>query len=320
MDRQNKFFILVFVFSITLLACSLGPVTISLGPTATPIPTATPPPTETPIPSPTSRPTNTPRPSATARPSSTPRNTATAAASRTVGPTSPAGAGFGRITIATGVLDDTKPVSARTSFPDGVTIVYAVFPYNGLKDGQNWRTEWLRDGQVQSSIGREKPWSDGAAGTWWVSIFNEDGISPGKWQLNLYLDNRLQQSAQFTVEANPQAKPDFGPIMFAPDVDSNDNPVKPLPVDDPTFETGTSTIYAFFNAVNIPQGTEWTSQWFYNGQPDTQPKSHQWDFGPQEGTWLQLYQDGSGALDPGVYELRLSIGGQLVSLGACVIP
>ncbi|MBI4789100.1 MAG: hypothetical protein HY782_18875 [Chloroflexi bacterium] len=321
MNRQNKLSAIVFVLTVfTLLACSLGPVTISLGPTVTPSPTATPIPTETPIPSPTLRPTNTPRPSATARPSATPRSTATPSSNRTIAPLTPVGAGFGRISIASGVLDDTTPVSPRTTFPDGVTIVYAIFPFNGLRDGQLWRTEWLRDGQLQGNIGREKPWSGGAAGTWWVSIFNEDGISPGRWQLNTYLDNRLQQSAQFTIEANPQGKLDFGPIVFAPEVDANDQPVNPLPVDDPTFEKGATSIYAYFRAVNVPSGTEWTSQWFRNGQPDTQPKPHTWNFGPQEGTWLQLFQDGNAPLDPGVYELRVSVGGQVVTLGTCIVP
>ncbi|MBI3362421.1 MAG: serine/threonine protein kinase [Chloroflexi bacterium] len=233
--------------------------------------------------------------------------------------TAPGAGQFGPITFAVGVLNDETPVDPLDTFPDGVTIVYAFFDYSQMGSGQAWRTEWLRDGQVQSDIGKQSDWTGGANGAWWVSLFNKDGIPTGQWQLKLYLDNQLQQSATFAVEPNPSKQPDFGPITFAPDKDANEKPLNPVSVSDPTFPAGTINVYAFFDGIDVPQGTDWTSQWFLNGTSQTDPKSHSWTFAPNENEWLSFGNKDGSALEAGTYELKLVIGSRLVNVGTFIV-
>lgn len=299
--------IVVAFSALVLLACTIGPVTISMGPTATPVPTATPPPTSTPVriapPIPTLAPSPTPAPIPT-RLSPAP---------------SPGGVGaFGAIKFAAGVMSDDTPVDVRTTFPDGITRVYGAFDYKGLKDGQTYKSEWLLDGKVQPGLTGEMKWSGGSAGNWWASINNENGLTSGKYQLNLYLENQLQQSAQMTIEANPTGQPDFGPIVFAPDVDAKGNPVNPAPANNPTLPAGTKKIYAFFNAVNVPKGTQWTTQWFRNNKPESE-NQRAWDSGLNDSYWVSFFYTEGSALAAGTYELKLTIGSRLVNLGVFMI-
>jgi hypothetical protein len=176
----------------------------------------------------------------------------------------------------------------------------------------------LLDGKIQSDLVGEDKWKGGSAGYWWTSINNKDGVETGKWQLNLYLDNKLQQSAQMTIEANPAGQPDFGPITFAPDVDSKDNPVNPVPANNPTLPAGTKKVYAFFNAVNVPKGTQWTTQWFRNNKLESE-KQRAWDAGLNDSYWVSYFNTDGSPLASGTYELKLTIGSRLVNLGVFMI-
>lgn len=260
-----------------------------------------------------------PKVTGTPQPTNTPQATDTPEAS----PTPKVTASFGSITFAAGVLNDETPIDARDTFPEGVTIIYALFDGQGLKDGQTWRSEWVLDGTAQPKIGGDRQWDAKAAGprgVWWISVYNDQGIYAGEWQLNLYIDDQLRQSNTFTVEAYSLKEPSFGPITFASDVSSDDKPVDPVAASDPTFPAGLSTVYAFFDGISVPSGTEWTSQWFYNDAPSTSPKSHTWDFGPNEGNWISFQNTDDAPLEAGVYELQLTIGKKVVNLGTFVIP
>ena len=217
------------------------------------------------------------------------------------------------------MLNDETPIDARTSFPDGVTLLYAVFPYSGLKDGQTWKREWTRDGQAVPNLSRESTWSGGESGVWWTSINDEDGIPTGNWQYNLYLEGKLVQSAKFTVEKNPSGQPDFGPITFAPDKDANDNPLDAVDIDAPLLPSDTNQIYAFFDGIDVPKGTKYSSQWYRNGEVYGSVGNYTWDDVPDGTTWLRLYTTSGNPFTAGVYELRLSIGTRLVVLAVVTV-
>ena len=138
--------------------------------------------------------------------------------------------------------------------------------------------------------------------------------------MNLYIDDQLRQSGTVTVEAYGLKEPSFGPITFASDVSQDDKPVDPVAASDPTFPAAVGTVYAFFDGLSVPKGTEWTSQWFYNDAPSTDPKSHTWELGPNEGNWINFKSTNDSPLDAGVYELQLTIGVKVVNLGTFVIP
>jgi hypothetical protein len=308
--RMSLLFFLIVVWS--LVACAGG----NAVPTATslPLPTNVRLPTATPLPSstPTPRPTDTPAATDTPRPTNTPEATATST-----------GGSFGPITFAAGVLNDEKPVDPLNSFPDGVTIVYAFFSGKGIKDGTPWRSEWIWNGKLQDKLSKDNKWDAkvaGPEGLWWVSIYNDKGVGAGEWQLTLYLDNQQQQTAKFTIELNPSKQPDFGPIIFAPEIDSKDKPVNQLSVSDPSFKKGVTEVYAFFDGINVPKDTAWTSQWFENGDSVTDPKAHTWTFGPNENDWISFGNTDNTPLEAGTYELKLKIGDRLVNIGTFIVP
>ncbi len=268
-----------------------------------------------------------PKATATSQPTATPQPTATSPATATSVPSptsAPVSAGaFGDITFAANVLNDEVPIDAGDSFPEGITLITALFNGKGLQDGDAWRSEWLLNGEVQPKLTADHTWdakTAGARGAWWLSVFNDQGIRPGEWQLNLYVGDQLVQSGKATIEAYKANEPTFGPITFASEVTKDDKPVNAVNVSDPTLPAGTTTVYAFFNGIDVPKSTEWTSQWFYNDSPVTDPKSHTWDFGPNEQDWINFKNTDDSPLEAGVYELRLSIGSKVVNLGTFVIP
>ncbi|MBI5567330.1 MAG: hypothetical protein HY870_20695 [Chloroflexi bacterium] len=231
---------------------------------------------------------------------------------------------FGDIVFAASVLlDNETPVDVRSAFPEGVTLIHAVFAGKGLKTGDIWRSEWLLDGEVLPDLVSDHEWDTKAAGgrgVWWITVYNDEGISPGDWQLNLYVDDQLLQSGTFTVEPYALGEPTFGPIVFAPDVSKNDEPIDPADVSDPFLPAGTRTAYAFFSGINMASGTEWASQWFYNDEPATDPKLHTWDLGETEQNWISFFNTDDSPLEAGVYELQLTVGDRLVNLSTFILP
>ena len=168
--------------------------------TNTPKPTDTPQATNTPRPTDTPQATDTPQPTETPEPTNTPETKIAL----------PGAASFSTITFAAGVLNDETPVNALDTFPEGVTLVYGIFNGQGLKDGDAWRSEWLLDGVVEPELVKDHQWdakAAGARGVWWLSLFNDQGIHTGEWQLDLYVGDQLLQSSAFTVEPYAAGEP-----------------------------------------------------------------------------------------------------------------
>jgi len=227
--------------------------------------------------------------------------------------------GFGKVQFAVGVLDDEKPVDVLDAFPQGTTIIYAVWPYNKMQDGQIWRREWQLNGKTQTDLVKESAWPGGSDGIWWVSIYNKDGVSAGDWSLNLYVDNKLQQTARFRVDAAPSGQPNFTPIVFSENRDAKDKPASPLPADNPVLDSGVMQIHAFFNGIAVPKGTKFTTQWFYNGKADTDEASYSWDGPPTDSYWLRYYRTNNTELPAGVYEVKIKIGTRLVKVASVTV-
>lgn len=239
-------------------------------------------------------------------------------------PTVAAAERFGTITFGAGVRGDEFPIDPLIIFPEGVTIVYAFFDYHDMTDGEAWRTEWFRDGVAQPNVNKQGTWQGGASGTWWVSVFNDQGITPGNWELNLYLSDTLQQTAAFTIVAHTAGAPDFGAITFGEGERGNE-PINPIKHDVPTFPTAPKQVYAFFDAADMPKGTQWSSEWYYNGERAFAPNVREWDSKPSEHNWwikCDASCFGRNENDPlpsGAYELKLKIGAEVSSIGTFIV-
>ena len=164
---------------------------------------------DTPAPEPTSPPpTHTPIPVVEATPTTPPRRPV-----------------FGDVTFAQDVTVDGKPVDAAQTFSEGITKIYGIFDYEGMEDGRAYTHVWMHEGG--DSLSNDEVWSGGRQGQgWWVRLEKDDGIVPGGYTLQLYVEGELIQEGVFTVEAaaaplppptaTPVPPPTAAPVGFGP--------------------------------------------------------------------------------------------------------
>ncbi len=119
--------------------------------------------------------------------------------------TSPTLSAFGAIQFAAGITNEVVPYGVAEAFEYGVTEVYAVFPFFNMQDGQSFRREWLKDGEIYAE--RDMAWEEGSIGMDYARLLDEDGLPPGEYTLNLYIDGQVARSAGFTIcTAQPEAR------------------------------------------------------------------------------------------------------------------
>jgi len=87
------------------------------------------------------------------------------------------------------------------NYPHPTYEVYIVWDYENMQPGMTVRREWYFNGQHLRTI--EEPWDYaryGARGTVWdVRMWNNNGIEPGTYRMELYLNNVKQQERSFTI-------------------------------------------------------------------------------------------------------------------------
>jgi hypothetical protein len=232
-------------------------------------------------------------------------------------PTNNSGGSFSPITFAIGE-NNYEPVDVMDTFPDGVTSVYAFFNAVNIPKGTKWQSQWFVDGTETTKL-KDHIWDLKPNDVNWLVFFVTDNsaLDAGEYELKLTIDGKVVQSGQFTIEQNGEL--DFGAITFAAGVDKNDQPVDPVSTRDPTFPAGTKEVYAFFSGLNVPKGTDWQSQWFVNGESAIDPTNHTWNLGSTEQNWISFFNQDKSPLDPGTFEVKLTIDGTVVNIGSFVV-
>ena len=191
--------------------------TPSPAPTSTPPPTATPlptntsvPPTVTPIP-PTNTPAATEEPTVTPEPDEpTPAVTPTPASTRpeeaaVVVVTSsrtpaPDGVRVGPIQFATEITDDVEPVDPGVLFPDTAERIYAVFPYQGMQEGLDFRAIWYRNG---AEVAREESaWDWGRQDSSFIFLRLK---GEGLYKLELWVNDTVVATTLFEIREDSES-------------------------------------------------------------------------------------------------------------------
>lgn len=117
---------------------------------------------------------------------------------------------FGRILFGTGVQGQ-QLVNQGISFPPGTKQIYARWSYRNMRDGTPYYLSWLLD---------NSPWAYESL-TWDTSRYGQegdaylvqiaeqdaDGLPPGSYQLELFIEDRLVQIASFSVLAPTPTPP-----------------------------------------------------------------------------------------------------------------
>lgn len=222
---------------------------------------------------------------------------------------------FGPITFAAGLLGNLQPIETATRFPEGITQIFAVYPYEKMTPVTPWRIEWYVNGKLLDKVAGTWTWTL-IDGTTWTINWNPKGLQAGEWELRLYVGEKLTQKGFFTIVSRPANSPSFGPIQFAEGIKDN-QPVNPHQPNQ-FFKTGTSTIVAFISAINVPKGTQWEARWSRNGDPipNTGEKNN-WTGTSDSLTSVQLNDKNGLAI--GTYALKLLIQGEVVQIATFVI-
>jgi hypothetical protein len=153
-------------------------------PATPPPPPPSPPPSPTPVPPSPTPPDDTPTPAPTAMPTLDFSNALPASGDASLGP----------ITLARGV-ENKKPVEPTKSFLLDGNAIYAIFPYEGMRNGVRWAVGWYRDDK--EIVRDEELWRYG----------NQDVIyryfipgAAGNYKVVVFLEDRVAASETFEVQ------------------------------------------------------------------------------------------------------------------------
>ena len=178
-----------------------------------PVPTATAAtvPTRTPTPRPTRTPTAAPtrRPTATAPfiPTSTPEVSLPESALSPLPSAVPAGedARITIITLAAGEDALAQPVDPGAEFPPGDHRVYLFFTYEGMQNGVATTFAWYKNGEFLDFCSDTWAWGL-VEGRVWGGVGRTSyycklprGWEPGAYQVHVFIETRLQGTAQFVI-------------------------------------------------------------------------------------------------------------------------
>ncbi len=215
------------------------------------------------------------------------------------------GAAFSDIVF--GLLDGAGNVTG-TGFvlPTGNT-ASARFLYRNMTPGGSWAAIWYYEGQEVQRTDDGTVWaeSDGASGTKTISIQSVNGLLPGSYRLELYIEGRLAAVSDFTLAGGQDGS--FARIFnntHFTTASSVQEALSAAPIS--SFSAGTSPIFAMFNWQLIGSGTLWRIDWSVDNQlffSQTQP----WSGAPTGSNFLMQLASPTGLPD-GTYRLDLFVG------------
>lgn len=195
--------------------------------------------------------------------------------------------------------------------------ITAQFAYSNIPANTIWRQVWYYNGQPISSE-NAAAWSakDGTNGTKQISAAPKPARQPGRYRLELYLNEQLAATADFIMAGQLSADrvQVFDKLTFATSIDSSG-----LVGVNTVYPNTTRQLYAAFTWLNLAPGTPWTWRWLVDNNPlfeQTQPwnpdSSGSGKSAPT--AWLRL--DSPTHLPDGSYTIELLVAG--VSMGHAV--
>jgi hypothetical protein len=210
--------------------------------------------------------------------------------------------------ITFGLLDTRgQPQGNGYVLPTG-NIATARFIYRNLVDGLNWIAIWYLNGSEIKRI--ESVWSAGANGaTANTSIEVAEGLLPGSYRLELYINDRLQATSDFTVAGSQQgALPQIFTKLRFTTANSDIDAFTSAAINN--FPQNLRSLYALFDWEQISKGTLWTLKWLVDGIPfyeQTLPWS-----GSESGQNYLMRLDAPSGLPDGTYTVELRINNVLI--------
>ncbi|MCC6801320.1 MAG: trypsin-like peptidase domain-containing protein [Anaerolineae bacterium] len=187
------------------------------------------------------------------------------------------------------------------------SVASARFIYRNMVDGTPWTAVWYYQG---SEVRRDEfTWSDGASGAKTISVQDPNGLLPGSYRLELYIQEessiRLAATSDFTLAGAQEGAYAriFGDAHFTT-ANSAEEAIQSPPITG--ISAGAPAIYALFDWEQIAQGTLWTMRWSVDGDvfyEQTQPWNN-----AESGDNFLIRLASSGGVPDGTYRMELFIG------------
>ncbi|MFQ3535588.1 MAG: trypsin-like peptidase domain-containing protein [Aggregatilineales bacterium] len=183
-------------------------------------------------------------------------------------------------------------------------VINAEFVYTNMIDGISWRQAWYYEDLRISEV--NDIWSGGSNGKRLITASApvENPLQPGRYRLELYIEDRLAASSDFIMAGGQVdlSTEVFTDLTFASELRDG----VPSGVIGVTFPNTITDLYAVFNWRDIAPGTPFTWRWTVDNNPlfeVTQPWTN-----PTTGSraWLRLRPN--RLLPEGSYKLELLIG------------
>ncbi|MCQ3972136.1 MAG: hypothetical protein DPW09_01675 [Anaerolineae bacterium] len=115
-------------------------------------------------------------------------------------PAPPSEPEFGPITFALGATENYEPIDPGLTFQEGITQVHAIFEYSGMSKDYTWERVWYLDGK--EVLRNAQKWTGDETGVFDYFIdAGNNPLFPGEWTLELYAQDELLQTGNFTIEA-----------------------------------------------------------------------------------------------------------------------
>ncbi len=187
------------------------------------------------------------------------------------------------------------------------SVASARFVYRNMVDGTPWAAVWYYEGEV--AYRDDQTWDGGATGTKTIRVQDPNGLLPGNYRLELYLQTegamRLAATSDFTLAGAQQGAfaRIFSNLHFTT-AGSDSEALDVAPIS--TFSASTDTIYALFDWEQIASGTLWTMRWSVDDEvfyEQTQP----WN-AAESGQNFLVRLTSPGGIPDGTYKLDLLVG------------
>ena len=187
------------------------------------------------------------------------------------------------------------------------SVASARFLYRNMLNEMPWTVIWYYEG---TEVSRETlAWTDGESGTKTIRVQDPNGLLPGSYRLELYIqyegDYRLAATSDFTLAgAQEGAFPRIFSNIHFTTASSSEEARQAAPIN--SFSTGTSALYALFDWEQIAPGTLWTMRWSVDDEiffEQTLPWS-----GAESGEDFLVQLTSPGSVPDGTYKVDLLIG------------
>ncbi len=204
-----------------------------------------------------------------------------------------------------GLLDPLgKPVGNGYVLPSGSATASAQFIYHNMQKGTNWTAIWYLNGSELTQARTSDIWNAETNGVINTSIKSQDGLPAGSYRLELYIENGLAATSDFTIAGAQQgALPQIFTNMRFTTANTSEEALTAIPIS--TFPTAINTLYLLFDWQQMAPGTLWEMTWSVDGDVFYEQVSP-WNTNESGQNFLFRFTNPAGIPD-GTYSVELRV-------------